>query len=88
MLFFLLLLQPAPADPEPVAEPAFPRILDLVATERAQGDCDPGRRYRLDVNEARGEDARQRALRGEWRACATTEGAVCPTTQRTPLRGA
>lgn len=66
MLFFLLLLQTAPNDPDPVAEPAFPRILDVAARDCAGGACDPGRRYRLDVSPAAGEAAKQRALRGEW----------------------
>lgn len=79
MLFFLLLLQTAPNDPDPVAEPAFPRILDVAARDCVDGACDPGRRYRLDVSPAAGEDAKDRALRGEWQPCGTTGAPVCPS---------
>lgn len=86
MLFFALLLQTVPADPDPVAEPSFPRILDRAALDCADGACDPGRRYRLDVATVAGERPKDRALRGEWRPCGTTGAPVCPSKGRTILR--
>lgn len=64
MLFFLLLLQTAPSDSDPVAEPAFPRILDMA-------DCESGRRYRLDVRETAATGMRAPVLRGEWQPLST-----------------
>ena len=86
MLFFLLLLQTAPQDSDPAAEPAFPRILDIAARDCAEGACDPGRRYRLHVDVARGEDPKRRALRGAWQPCGTTGMPVCPSKGQTILR--
>lgn len=79
VLFFLLLLQTAPSDPDPGGEPAFPRILDLAAKDCADGACDPGRRYRLDVDTVASERPKDRALRGVWQPCGTTGAAVCPS---------
>ena len=86
MLFFLLLLQTAPSDPDPGAEPAFPRILDLAARDCAEGACDPGRRYRLDVDTVAGERPKDRALRGVWQRCGTTGAPVCPSKGHRILR--
>lgn len=86
MLFFALLLQTVPADPDPVVEPTFPRILDLAARDCADGACDPGRRYRLDVDIAVGEKPKDRALRGVWQPCGTTGAPVCPTKAREIVR--
>ena len=86
MLFFLLLLQTAPSKSDPPPDPAFPRILDLAAKDCADGACDPGRRYRLDVRQVTTERAKDRALRGEWRPCATTGAPVCPSRGRRILR--
>jgi hypothetical protein len=79
MLFFALLLQTVPAEPDPATEPAFPRILDVAAQDCAGNRCDPGRRYRLDVTPVAGERPKDRALRGEWQPCATTGAPVCPS---------
>lgn len=86
MLFFALLLQTVPADPDPGAEPAFPRILDVAAQDCAGNRCDPGRRYRLDVDVVQGEDPKRIALRGAWQPCGITGAPVCPSKGRTILR--
>ncbi|MEZ0242262.1 MAG: hypothetical protein ACAH11_02725 [Sphingomonas sp.] len=79
MLFFLLLLQTAPSDPDPSSEPAFPRILDVAARDCADGACDPGRRYRLEAEPVAGEKPKDRALRGAWQPCGTTGSSICPS---------
>ena len=79
MLFFALLLQTIPADPDPAQESAFPRILDVAAQDCAENRCDPGRRYRLDVDVAPGEDPKRRALRGVWQPCGITGAPFCPS---------
>ena len=79
MLFFALLLQTVPAEPDPAGEPVFPRILDRAALDCAGGACDPGRRYRLAVARAPAERAKDRALRGNWQPCETTGAPVCPS---------
>jgi hypothetical protein len=86
MLFFALLLQTAPADPDPNAEPAPLRILDVAASDCADGACDPGRRYRLNVERVAGEKPKDRALRGVWQPCATTGAPVCPSKGRRIMR--
>jgi len=86
MLFFALLLQTTPADADPVGEPAFPRILDLVAKDCADAACDPGRRYRLDARPVAGERPKDRALRGIWQPCGTTGAPVCPSKGQRILR--
>ncbi|MCW3847113.1 hypothetical protein OF829_07665 [Sphingomonas sp. LB-2] len=87
MLFFMLLLQTVPAESDPAAEPAFPRILDRVAQDCADGACEAGRRYRLRVEVAhRGEDPKNQALRGNWQPCGTTGAAVCASKPHRILR--
>lgn len=87
MLLWAILLQTVPLKPddEPVA-PAFPRILDLAATDCVHGDCTDQRRYRLDVDSVVTGDAKLRALRGSWRPCGTTGAPVCPSKGRLVLR--
>lgn len=86
MLFFALLLQTVSTDSDPTGEPPLPRILDLAAQNCEGVVCDPGRRYRLDVDSTAGEDAKNRALRGVWQPCGTTGAPVCPSKPRALVR--
>lgn len=79
MLVFAILLQSAPAFGE---TGAMPRLVDFAAERTALRE----RRFRLEVEPAPVEDAKDRALRGVWRSCGLTGAPVCPSKGKIRLR--
>ncbi len=80
MLFFALLLQSAPTMGEELSVAL--RLVDPASEREEMRD----RRYRLDVEPAPIEDAKDRALRSVWKPCGLTGAPVCPSQGRLTVR--